>query len=97
MKMNESSRGIDKKLSDKNKQIFDIVVINSLKALVPKAELENSLTKDTMALQARMNAKLMRKLGPLTAGTNAALVLVNHLTTSLGVMHGDFFCAADVQ
>lgn len=42
-----------------------------------------------MALQARMNAKLMRKLGPVTAGTNAALVLVNHLTTSLGVMHGD--------
>lgn len=69
--------------------LFDFVVINSLKALVPKKEFENSLTQDTVALQARLNAKLMRKLGPLVAASNAALVLVNHLTTNIGQMHGD--------
>lgn len=69
--------------------LFDFVVINSLKALVPKKEFENSLTNDTVALQARLNAKLMRKLGPLTASSNAALVLVNHLTTNIGQLHGD--------
>lgn len=91
--MHDKERGaevaLDELIAMAETGIFDIVVINSLKALVPKSELDNSLTKDTMALQARMNAKLMRKLGPTIASTNGAIVLVNHLTTSLGVMHGD--------
>lgn len=71
------------------KEIFDIVVVNSLKCLTPKAELENSLTKDTIALQARFNSKMMRKLNPVVANSNAACVLVNHLTTAVGIMGGD--------
>ncbi len=92
--MHDKDRGAEVALDEllaiveAGKDIFDLVVINSLKALVPKTELENSLTKDTMALQARMNSKLMRKLGPTIANTNGALVLVNHLTTAF-VMHGE--------
>ena len=86
MKMRETSRATDKKPQANNYQIYNLIVINSLKALVPKAEIDNSLTKDTVALQARMNAKMMRKLGPITEMSDAAVVLVNHLTTSIGGM-----------
>lgn len=91
--MHDKDRGaevcLDEALAMAETGIFDIFVVNSIKALVPKVELENSLTKDTMALQARMNAKLMRKLGPIISNTETALVIVNHLTTSLSMMHGD--------
>ena len=94
--MHDKDRGaeqcIDELLALAETNLYDLIVINSLKALVPKAEIDNSLTKDTVALQARMNAKMMRKLGPITEMSNAAVVLVNHLTTSIGGMTmGDKF------
>lgn len=91
--MHDKDRGaevcLDESIAMAESGVFDMFVINSIKALVPKVELENSLTKETMALQARMNSKLMRKLGPIISNTDAALVIVNHLTTSLSMMHGD--------
>ena len=94
--MHDKDRGaeqcIDELLALAETNLYDLIVINSLKALVPKAEIDNSLTKDTVALQARMNAKMMRKLGPITEMSDAAVVLVNHLTTSIGGMTmGDKF------
>ena len=61
-----------------------MVVINSLKCLVPKEEVDASIAKSTIALQARMNAKMARKFTSLVAESNAAFVVVTHLSTDIG-------------
>lgn len=67
----------------------DICVINSLKCLVPKTELENSLEKDTIALQARFNSKLIKKFTATTQEHDTAFVMISHLTTLIGTMSRD--------
>lgn len=64
--------------------VCDMVVINSLKCLVPKEEVDASIAKSTIALQARMNAKMARKFTSLVAESNAAFVVVTHLSTDIG-------------
>lgn len=86
MKMRETSRGVDKKLLGNNIQVADMVVINSLKALVPKTELDNSLEKDTIALQARFNSKMIKKFTAMTQEHDTAFVIITHLTTMIGTM-----------
>ena len=70
--------------------VFDICVINSLKCLTPSTEFEKEMAAMTIGLQARMNGKLMRKMTSLIAEHNCGFVLINHLTTDIGKMHGDF-------
>lgn len=69
--------------------VFDICVINSLKCLTPSTEFEKEMGAMTIGLQARMNGKLMRKMTALIAEHNCGFVLINHLTTDIGKMHGD--------
>ena len=69
--------------------VFDICVINSLKCLTPSTEFEKEMGAMTIGLQARMNGKLMRKMTSLIAEHNCGFVLINHLTTEIGKMHGD--------
>lgn len=69
--------------------VFDICVINSLKCLTPSTEFEKEMAAMTIGLQARMNGKLMRKMTSLIAEHNCGFVLINHLTTEIGKMHGD--------
>ena len=69
--------------------IFDICVINSLKCLTPSSEFEKEMAAMTIGLQARMFGKLMRKMVSLIAEHNCGFVLINHLTTEIGKMHGD--------
>lgn len=69
--------------------VCDMVVINSLKCLVPSAEMERSIAQETIALQARMNAKMARKFTSLVSESNAAFVIVQHLTTDIGSMAHD--------
>lgn len=64
--------------------VCDMVVINSLKCLVPKEEMDNSIAKQTIALQARMNARMARKFTSLVNDSNAAFVVVQHLSTAIG-------------
>ena len=61
----------------------DICVINSLKMLVPMKETAKNMDEDTIALQARFNAKLMKKLIPLCAQKDTALVIIQHYTTNM--------------
>lgn len=69
---------------------LDMFVINSLKCLVPKEELEKSMGSMQVGLQARMNAKMMRKLTATVAEQNVAFIMVQHLTTQIGGMsYGD--------
>jgi len=62
----------------------DMLCINSLRCLVPDKEREKSLTETTVAEQARLNAKMMRKWTGIVAQYDTALVAVQHLTTSIG-------------
>lgn len=69
--------------------VFDLCVINSLKCLTPSTEFEKEMAAMTIGLQARMFGKLMRKMVALIAEHNCGFVLINHLTTEIGKMHGD--------
>ena len=69
--------------------VFEMAVINSLKCLTPSTEFEANMGQQTIGLQARMFGKLMRKIVTLIAEHNCALVMTNHLSTQIGVMHGD--------
>lgn len=69
--------------------VFDLCVINSLKCLTPSTEFEKEMAAMTIGLQARMFGKLMRKMVSLIAEHNCGFVLINHLTTEIGKMHGD--------
>lgn len=69
--------------------VFDICVVNSLKCLTPSTEFEKEMAAMTIGLQARMFGKLMRKMVALIAEHNCGFVLINHLTTEIGKMHGD--------
>ena len=69
--------------------VFDMAVINSLKCLTPSTEFEANMGQQTIGLQARMFGKLMRKIVALIAEHDCALVMTNHLSTQIGVMHGD--------
>ena len=62
----------------------DMFCINSLRCLVPDKERGKSLAETTVAEQARMNAKIMRKWTSIVAQYDTAFVAVQHLTTSIG-------------
>ena len=68
---------------------IDMFVINSLKCLVPSEEYQKAMGSVQVGLQARMNAKMMRKLTAIVSEQNVAFIMVQHLTTQIGVMHGD--------
>lgn len=63
---------------------FDMVVINSMRCLVPDKEKEKKFSEATVAEQARLNAKLMRKWTPLIAEAECAFCVVQHQSTAIG-------------
>ena len=68
---------------------FDMFVINSMKALIPKTQLNKAIAEDTVALQARMNTKALSQYLSIIHEHNIALVIITHLTTMIGVMSRD--------
>ena len=68
---------------------LDMVVINSLKCLVPKREMTDSFGDSQVGLQARMNNKMQRKFTSLISEANLAYVLVTHLHSIIGSMSRD--------
>lgn len=69
---------------------INMVVINSVKMLVPMEETNKSLEENTMATQARFNAKLTKKIIPLIAQKEAAMLCVQHYSTNLNAgMYGN--------
>jgi len=67
----------------------DLVVIDSVAALVPKAELEGDMGDSHMGLQARLMSQALRKLTGHVARTNTCLVFINQLREKIGVMFGN--------
>ena len=67
---------------------LDIVVIDSVVALVPRAELEGDMGDSLPGLQARLMSQAMRKLTAAVSRTNTSLVFINQLREKIGVMFG---------
>ncbi|OGS04673.1 MAG: recombinase RecA [Elusimicrobia bacterium RIFCSPLOWO2_12_FULL_59_9] len=68
---------------------LDIVVIDSVAALVPRAEIEGEMGDSHMGLQARLMSQAMRKLTAAIAQTKTCLVFINQIRMKLGVMFGN--------
>ena len=67
----------------------DIVVVDSVAALVPKAEIEGSMEEQQMGLQARLMSKALRKLTGIIGKTNTTVIFINQLRMKIGVMYGN--------
>lgn len=68
---------------------FNAFIINSLKALVPKTQLNKSITEDTVAMQARVNTKALNKFISIVKEFDILFIAVQHLTTMIGTMSRD--------
>lgn len=66
-----------------------LIVIDSVAALVPKAELDGEMEQAHMGLQARMMAKALRKMTGLAAQHNTLIIFINQLRNKIGVMFGN--------
>lgn len=67
----------------------DIVVIDSVAALTPKAELEGEMGESKMGLQARLMSQALRKLTAAISKTNTTCIFINQLRDKIGVMFGN--------
>jgi recombination protein RecA len=67
----------------------DVVVIDSVAALVPKAELEGDMGDPSMGLQARLMSQALRKLTGLVSKSRTCLIFINQIREKIGVMFGN--------
>lgn len=67
----------------------DIVVLDSVAALVPKAEIEGDMGDSHMGLQARLMSQAMRKIGGSLNKSNTAAIFINQIREKIGVMFGN--------
>jgi recombination protein RecA len=67
----------------------DLVVIDSVAALVPKAEIEGEMGDAHMGLQARLMSQALRKLTAATCRTNTCVMFINQLRQKIGVVYGN--------
>ena len=68
---------------------IDIIVIDSVAALTPKAEIEGEMGDSKMGLQARLMSQALRKLTATISKTNTCCVFINQLREKIGVMFGN--------
>lgn len=69
--------------------LFSIVVIDSVSALVPKAEVDGEMGDSHVGLQARLMSQACRKLSPAANATNTTVFFVNQIRLKIGVMFGN--------
>jgi recombination protein RecA len=67
----------------------DVVVIDSVAALVPRAEIEGDMGDSPMGMQARLMSQALRKLSGAIKQTNTAVIFTNQLRQKIGVMFGN--------
>jgi recombination protein RecA len=70
-------------------QAIDVIVIDSVAALTPKAEIEGEMGDSHMGLQARMMSQALRKLTASVSRANTCLIFINQLREKIGVMFGN--------
>ena len=66
----------------------DLIVIDSVAALVPQVELEGGMADNQMGLQARLMSKALRKLTSTVSKTNSTVIFINQIRMKIGVMFG---------
>lgn len=67
----------------------DVIVIDSVAALTPKAEIEGEMGDSHMGLQARLMSQALRKLTAIVAKSNTCVIFINQLRMKIGVMFGN--------
>jgi recombination protein RecA len=67
----------------------DLIVVDSVAALVPKAEIEGEMGDAHMGLQARLMSQALRKLTAATARNSTAVVFINQLRQKIGIVYGN--------
>ena len=67
----------------------DVVVVDSVAALVPKAEIEGEMGEAQMGLQARLMSQALRKLTGVVSKSKTSLIFINQLREKIGVMFGN--------
>ncbi|MCX6785833.1 MAG: recombinase RecA [Candidatus Komeilibacteria bacterium] len=67
----------------------DVVVIDSVAALVPKAEIEGEMGDSHMGLQARLMSQALRKLSGIVSKTNTVVIFINQIRMKIGVFFGN--------
>jgi len=68
---------------------IDIVVVDSVAALTPRAEIEGEMGDSHMGLQARLMSQALRKLTAIVSKTNCSVVFINQMRMKIGVMFGN--------
>ena len=68
---------------------FDLIVVDSVAALVPQAELEGDMVDSTVGLQARLMSKAMRKLAGVLNTHSCTVIFLNQLRDKVGVVYGN--------
>ena len=68
---------------------IDIIVIDSVAALVPKQEIEGDMGDSHVGLQARLMSQALRKLTPVISKSNCVVIFINQLREKVGVMYGN--------
>jgi recombination protein RecA len=68
---------------------IEVIVIDSVAALVPRAEIEGDMGDATMGMQARLMSQALRKLSGVIKQTNTAVIFTNQLRQKIGVMFGN--------
>ncbi len=72
-----------------NSQAIDVIVVDSVAALTPKAEVEGEMGDSHMGLQARMMSQALRKLTASVSRANTCMIFINQLREKIGVMFGN--------
>ncbi len=71
-----------------NSNAIDVVVVDSVAALVPKAELDGEMGDTFVGVQARLMSQAMRKLTGIVSKSNTCLIFINQIREKIGVMFG---------
>lgn len=69
--------------------VIDLVVIDSVAALVPQVELDGEMSDQNMGLQARLMSKALRKLSGVMNKTNCTVIFINQLREKIGIVFGN--------
>lgn len=86
----------------------DVIVIDSVAALTPKAEIEGDMGQSHMGLQARLMSQALRKLTSIVSKSNTTVIFINQIRMKIGVMFGNpettpggnalkFYCSVRVE
>jgi recombination protein RecA len=68
---------------------LDVIVLDSVAALVPKAEMEGEMGDSHMGIQARLMSQALRKLGGVVSNANTVFIFINQIREKIGVMFGN--------